>query len=278
MILHRPCVRVACLVILLTLTVSCSLRELSGLTKDGQGRFVAVNNRPGAFALCRQTDNKLDCRRLPFHYPLYSSYDFEGVTWVTENLFYAVIEKRNNHCLSGCSLSQDIIAYRIDEQQQVVAAQCDNVHIGLYEDDVEDCPFANCGLEGIAYVSDRNLLMVAKEGQSPRLFAVQLGEDHCPTGSYVQIKAPEPMASYNGLTYSEKRRSLFILSTAEHRFYEWLIGEKRIGLRSESIAEADRFLRETAQVEGIYVDDEQDRLLLLAEGGEFLSVPLPAQE
>jgi uncharacterized protein YjiK len=254
---------------------ACLMKDLSGLTLDSRQQILAVNNRPGAFVQCRQAGDKLDCTPLVFEMARYERYDFEGVTWVNDSLFYAVIEKRNNQCLAGCELSQEVLPFRINEKGRVVEAQCGSLTIPLMRGDDPGCAFANCGLEGITYDSRRRLLYVAKEIHKPRLFAVQLTGELCPTGSFVEIAPPERMSSYNDLAYSRARDSLFVLSSEDRRLIEWRLGDHSIGLRSELIPELHRFLFAVPIVEGVAVDDAAGRVMLLAESGRFISVPLP---
>ncbi len=258
------------------LSGSC-MRDLSGLTVDSQGRILAVNNRPGVFAHCKPKDGRLDCESLPFDVELYRRYDFEGVTSVNEHLFYAVIEKRNNNCLSGCELSQEVLAFRLGKDGKVRRAACPGLTIPLFEKDRKNCRFANCGLEGVAYDPDRNRLYVAKETWEPRLFSVSLDENHCPTGEFQEIHPPETRRAYNDLAYSSKRQSLFILSGYYHTFLEWNLKENRIVLNAEKdLPEATRFMEEHTATEGIYIDDETETVWLLTEKGAFFTARLPS--
>lgn len=254
---------------------SCDLRDLSGITKNSKNEWVTVNNRPGSFAVCSPKGDELDCKRLKFNLQTHELLDLEGITYIEDNLYYVAIEKRNNQCLSGCTLSQEVIAFRISASNEVYTDSCGSLKIPLYQNDVEDCSFANCGLEGIAYDKDRNRLYIAKEMVQPRIFMAQLDENKCPTGEYKEVAPPLVMITYNGLAYSSKWQSLFLLSTRRNMFYAWNLTTNSISLKSSQIPKVQEFLETKDLVEGIYVDDESNTVVLLAEDGSFISAELP---
>lgn len=257
------------------LALACAFHDWSGMTLDDRGRILAVNNRPGAVGLCEDSGEELVCTPLPFEMRNYSRYDFEGIAWVGPELFYVVSEKRDNRCMADCRLSQDVMAFRINARGEVAAAACGTVTIPLLRGDNPRCPYANCGLEGIAYDARRRMLYVAKEAEQPRLFALPLNEDLCPTGQIAPLRPPVALSSYNGLAFSQARDSLFILSTRAARLYEWRLSDNRIVLRSEDIPALHHFLTTVPIVEAVTVDDAAQRLYLASERGRFLSVPLP---
>ncbi len=263
---------------IMVITAAGCLHDLSGLTMNSEGRILAVNNRPGLFAWCEPDSGRLDCKKLTFRLPTYSHYDLEGVTWVGNNRFFAVAEKRDNQCLAGCELSQEVMAFTLDDKGEVVAGPCGPLIIPLYADDNPDCPFANCGLEGVAFDPDRKLLYVAKEADQPRLFAVQLDGRLCPDGAFKQLALPRPFPGLSDLAYSSKRQSLFILSSRGHGFYGWHLPSKEIRIDSSRYPECEPFFQAHIPVEGIYVDDSTDTLLLLAEDGALLTLSLPPVE
>lgn len=251
------------------------VRDLSGLTLDGQGRVLAVNNRPGVVLRGTLHGDTLDLHPLPFRLSTLMRYDLEGIAYVDDDLFYVVSEKEDNACVGGCTLAQDVIPLRLDEDGYVAPSRCARLRLPLFADDDPACAFANCGLEGVAFDGERNLLYVAKEAFKPRLFAVQLDDSHCPTGNFVELHPPLAYPGYNDLAYSAARHSLFILSTRAHAFYEWRLDVDRIGLQSRDMPEAAAFLARTPVVEGLALDDKNHQLLLLAESGAFARFPLP---
>jgi len=270
-----PLTHLGWFLIFVALALGGCWRDLSGLTADGQGRILVVNNRPGAFLLCAPDGDSLDCKRLAFRTTRWERYDLEGVAFVRDDLFYAVSEKRDNQCLGGCSLMQDLLAFRIAEDGCVVPAACGSLTIPLFEGDDPECGFANCGLEGVAYVPERNLLYVAKEYSQARLFAVQLDGRQCPTGVYAEARPPEPLSSYNDLAWSPRWESLFLLSANDSRFVAWNLQTNAVVLRSEDVPEAAAFMKAHRSTEGIWIDDAQNRVLLLEEGGAFGAFELP---
>ena len=257
------------------LAAACLFRDLSGVSIDSKGRLLAVNNRPGLFALCEMDGDKFTCKKLAFRLSSFERWDLEGVTWVDENMFYAVSEKRNNQCFSACELSQDVVAFRIDEDGFVSEARCRQVRIPLFESDNEDCSFANCGLEAVAFDIDRNVLYVGKEMYQARLFRLELDKDHCPTGEFKEIEPPRRVLSYNDMHYSKKRRSLFVLSLKVEAFFEWNLPTNRIVFDSKTLPETGKFIRENIPVEGITFDERSDEIILLAESGKYHKVKLP---
>jgi|GEM_PF-2697666 len=260
---------------LLAMLMSCGLSDLSGITKNDKNQWIVVNNRPGAFAVCEDAEGSVNCERMKFNLATHKLLDLEGITFVGDNLYYAVIEKRNNQCLSGCELSQEVVAFRISASGDVYTDSCGSLKIPLFDTDIEDCSFANCGLEGIAYDSDRNRLFIAKEMVQPRIFIAEMNKDKCITGEYREVSPPRVYMSYNGLAYSSKWQSLFLLSSHHKSFYAWNLVRNEIVLRSEDMPTMQKFLDNNDLVEGIYVDDETNQIVLLAEDGSFVSAKLP---
>lgn len=259
-------------------TTGCAARlhDLSGLAKDGKGNIYSVNNRPGVFVKCERMGDKLDCERLPYKLTTYERYDLEGIVWIEGEFFYVVSEKRDNICAASCALSQDILLFRIDHEGMVEAGHCAPFTIPVFESDDADCPYANCGLEGIAYDSQQKLLYIAKERKKRRLFKVPLNENLCPSGTFEEITPPEealPVA-FSDLYFSKARQSLFILDSRGERFYEWKLSEERIGYDSNINPKVKAFILNNIPTEGIYIDDAKNEAHLLAENGAFLIVPL----
>ena len=262
--------------VLLVLICFGCLRDLSGITMDRDGHIYSINNRPGVFARCEADGDSLRCKPLPYRLNTYRSYDFEGITWVTDSMFYTVIEKTDNQCSTDCNLSQQVLAFQIDPKGYVISAACDPLEIPLFKNDNPDCRFANCGLEGVAYDSRHNRLYIAKEHSQARLFVAELDERHCPTGNVLQMKPPKTYASYSDLAYSAKRHSLFVLSSRQEGFFEWDLKENRIILNSdEAYPDVRPFIQAHIPTEGIYIDDRNDSILLLAEDGALYTAKLP---
>ncbi len=261
-----------CCLLLLTACV----RDYSGITRIRAGEYLITNNRPGFFETCELTEDGqgLKCRRLSFMVSKYQFYDFEGVAWVNDDLFYAVIEKRNNRCMFGCKLEQFILPFHIDQRRRVTIGSCGEMEIPLQKGDDPNCPFANCGLEGVAFNPSENLLYVAKERDRKRLFKVPLKDDFCPSGNFEQFEIGDNFSGYSDLAYSEKRKSLFVLSRSDRAFVEYSFVEKKIVLHSRDLPEAALFMDENPDVEGIFVEDDDGSLVLLAESKAFLRMKL----
>jgi len=264
------------LLFLLLLTAGC-LRDYSGISAIGPDEYIITNNRPGIFEHCRmKSADELTCKRLAFKSSEFTFYDFEGVAWVNDKLFYAVIEKRNNRCLAGCELEQMIVPLRIEENRYVTEAACGELELPLFKGDDPDCAFANCGLEGVAYNQQLNLLYVVKEHSEKRLFVVPLDDKLCPAGNFEQMKIDDGLATYSDIAYSQARNSLFLLSRVSRAFVEYSLDQNRIVLHSRDVPGMTEFFAENEDAEGIFVLDGSSQVLVMGESRAFILADLLA--
>jgi len=252
------------------------MKDLSGLARDKTGKFYSVNNRPGLVARCDidMEKGKSRCKALPFELQTFENYDLEGIVWVNEKLFYVVSEKRENQCFEKCTLSQEILPFTINEQGRVVQAACSPMQIPLLPGDDPNCRAANCGLEGVTYDAEKNVLYVAKEHSEPRIFRIPLDEQQCPIGRYEELDVAKLFPAYSDLAFSAKRRTLFVLSSRGGGFVELDLATKRVLFSSDSILGVREFIKAHIPTEGILIDDEKDMVYMMAEDGAFFSMPL----
>ncbi len=258
------------------LAIAGCLHDYSGISGINPREYIITNNRPGLFERCRlESADKLSCRHLAFKSSEFGFYDFEGLAWINDHLFYAVIEKRNNRCLAGCSLEQKIIPLRIEDDTYVTQAACGEMEIPLLKGDDPDCEFANCGLEGVAYNPRLNLLYVVKEHSQKRIFTVPLDGKHCPAGNYGQIQVGDGLANYSDIAYSQARNSIFLLSRVSRDFVEYSLDAGKIVLHARDVPGMAEFFSANDDAEGIFVLDDTSQIIVMGESRAFVLADLP---